>query len=250
MKTNLKSWTYALASAVFLTGQASAALLVSSSFTGTDNTARTVVSSVSGGLSGTMSVSYAVTIQGTPQSAGDLFISASTGNTINNFNPRKNVDSGPGEGWQSAFDYNGGTQTISLTDVSFNVYRFSNAGTMSGTIDSSVRSVNISAEYTLNGGTTWFPIGSTVNVNLTPSLNVDGVAGTIPLNFILGSPVTVNLATDDFRVRYGVINDDTSVGANNAIASMQINGSVVPEPSGISLAGLALAGTVLRRRRR
>ena len=63
------------------------------------------------------------------------------------------------------------------------------------------------------------------------------------------SPVVVNLATDDFRIRYTVGNDATNIGANNGISSIAISGNVVPEPCTALLggwAGLALLG---RRRR-
>ncbi len=125
--------------------------------------------------------------------------------------------------------------------ISFNIFRFNGSGGTQAPDAFPTRNVFVSAEYTLNGGADWTAIGSTQTVNLS-----DSVADTpnIPLNFVLTSPVDVDFSTDDFRIRYTVVNDGTNTGAFNGISSIVFNGSVIPEPSAALLGALVL----LRRR--
>ena len=160
------------------------------------------------------------------------------------FNPDKNVDNAAGAGWNSVFDFNGGTQTISLSGITFNIVRFNSTGAIQAS-DATVRSVLISGEYTLNGGTTWTSLAATQTVNLTGS---NTTTPDIALGFDLAAPVTVNLASADFQIRYTVLNDGTNAGAYNGITSIVANGSVVPEP-GAALLGSLGALALLRRRR-
>lgn len=237
IKKHLQSLAIALA--ITLPGQA--AVLWTTTFNGTDNTARTMTSTAAGDFTGTLTSTYALTFNGTTPSPA---FRTGTGNTVTNFNPDKNVDNAVGAGWNSVFDFNGGTQTISLSGVTFNVLRFNSTGAVQAS-DATVRSVLISGEYTLNGGTTWTSLASTQTVNLTGS---NTTTPNLALSFDLAVPVTVNLASDDFQIRYTVLNDGTNAGAYNGITSIVANGSVVPEP-GAALLGSLGALALLRRRR-
>lgn len=218
-----------------------AAVLWTTTFSGTDNSARLIANTPSGAFTDALTATSALTVNGgtpaTPFRTG-------TGNTLANFNPDKNVDNAAGAGWNSIFDYNGGSQSILLSDVTFNIYRFNASGNVQGT-DANIRSVLVSGEYTLNGGSDWISLATTKTVNLTNSVTS---SPDIALNFALSAPVNVNLATDDFRIRYTVLNDSTNVGAYNGISSIAINGSVVPEPASAALGGLGIL-LLLRRRR-
>jgi hypothetical protein len=182
----------------------------------------------------------------TRSSTGGNFFLTGTGNTFANYNPNQNVDNvASTAGWNAIFDFGTGTQTIDLSDVTFNVYRFNSGGATQAT-DATVRNVNISAEYSLDGGGAWTALAATKLVNLTTSNTTTGV--NIALNYALGAPVTVNLASDDFQIRYNVLNDGATAGAYNGISSMVFNGNVVPEPSAALLGGLGLLGLLGRRR--
>jgi MYXO-CTERM domain-containing protein len=157
------------------------------------------------------------------------------------------VDNATGAGWNAVFDFGAGLQSIDLSDVTFNIFRFNSSGATQAT-DTTVRNVNISAEYTLNGGSSWNALAATQLVNLTNSNTTTGV--NIALNYALAAPVTINLATDDFKIRYTVLNDAANAGAFNGISSIVFNGEVVavPESSTALLGGLGLLGLLRRRR--
>jgi hypothetical protein len=245
MKPNHKLILSAVAAVFASVGSSHAAVLWTTTFSGTVNTAgnasRTITNTPSGSFTDTLATTTSAL---TRSSTGGNFFLTGTGNGFTNYNPNQNVDNAAGAGWNTIFDFGAGTQTISLSDVTFNILRF-NSGGATQIADASVRNVNISAEYTLNGGGSWTALAAAQLVNLTNSVigNVN-----IPLNYALGTPVTVDLATNDFRIRYTVLNDNANVGAYNGITSMVFNGSVVPEPSVALLGGLGLLGLLRRRR--
>lgn len=237
----IKKHLQSLAIALAITLPGNAAVLWTTTFNGTDNTARTMTNTVSGDFTSTLTSTYTLTFNGTTPSPA---FRTGTGNTVTTFNPDKNVDNAAGAGWNSVFDFNGGTQTVSLSGVTFNILRFNSTGAVQAS-DTTARNVLISGEYTLNGGTTWTSLAATQTINLTTS---NTATPNIALNFDLASPVTVNLATDDFQIRYTVLNDAVNGGAYNGITSIVFNGTTVPEPTAALLGSLG-ALALLRRRR-
>lgn len=230
-----------VASILVSTASSHAAVLWTSTFSGTDNTARAVINTPSGTFTDTLTATSALSVNGGNPSP--LFRTG-TGNTLANFNPDKNVDNAAGAGWNSIFDYNGGGQSISLSDVTFNIYRFNSSGNVQAS-DANIRNVLISGEYTLNGGTTWTSLAAAKTVNLS---NSSTASPNIALNFALTTPVDIDLANDDFQIRYTVLNDSVNVGAYNGISSISFSGSVIPEPSAAVLSGLGMFALLRRRR--
>ena len=238
---------YLLATTAALASYAQAAVLWTTTFSGTVNTAgnasRTIANTPVGLFTDTLATTTSAL---TRSSTGGNFFLTGTGNTFANYNPNQNVDNVVSTaGWNAIFDFGTGTQTIDLSDVTFNIYRFNSGGATQAT-DTNVRNVNIGAEYTLNGGGAWTALAATKVVNLTTSNTTTGV--NLALNYALGTPVTVNLASDDFQIRYTVLNDAATSGAYNGISSLVFNGSVVPEPSAALLGGLGLLALLRRRR--
>ena len=229
-----------------LAGSTHAAVLWTTTFSGTVNTAgnasRTITNTPSGLFTDTLATTTSAL---TRSSATGNFFLTGTGNGFTNYNPNQNVDNAAGAGWNAVFDFGTGTQTISLTDVTFNILRFNSSG-VTQIVDGIVRNVNISAEYSLNGGGSWTQLAATKLVNLTNSNTTNGV--NIALNYALASPLEVDLATDDFRIRYTVVNDAANAGAYNGISSMVFNGAVIPEAATALLGGLGLLGLLRRRR--
>jgi hypothetical protein len=236
-----------ISSAVLLTASTHAAVLWTTSFSGTVNNAgdasRTITNTPSGTFTDTLATTVSTLTRNT--ATGNFFLTG-TGNTFANYNPNQNVDNPASTaGWNAIFDFGAGLQTIDLTDVTFNIFRFNSTGATQST-DSNVRNVNISAEYTLNGGSSWTALAATKLVNLTNSNTTTGV--NIALNYALSAPVTVNFASDDFRIRYTVLNDNTAVGAFNGISTIVFNGEVVPEPTTSLLGALGILALIRRRR--
>lgn len=236
---------FAIASLLLSSGSLHAVTLWTTTFTGTVNTSgdasRTVVNTPAGTFTDTLSGTTSALTRSS--ATGNFFLTGSN-NNFNNYNPNQNVDNAAGASWNSIFNFGPGLQTIELTDVTFNVYRFNSSGGIQA-FDTVVRNVNISAEYTINGGANWIALAPTVLVDLTAS---NTTTPNIVLNFALSSPVTVDMATNDFQIRYTAANNNTNAGAFNGISSMVFNGSVVPEPS-VALLGLfGGLGLLLRRR--
>jgi MYXO-CTERM domain-containing protein len=242
-----KSHSCTLVAAVLLAASAQGAVLWTTTFSGTvnntGNSSRVITNTPSGSFTDTLATTTSAL---TRSSATGNFFLTGTGNGFTNYNPNQNVDNVANTaGWNSIFDFGTGTQTIELSDVTFNILRFNSSGATQIS-DAFVRNVNISAEYTLNGGTSWTALAATQLVNLSNSNTTTGV--NIALNYALGTPVTVNLSTDDFQIRYSVLNDNATAGAFTGISSMVFNGTVVPEPSAALLGGLGVLGLLRRRR--
>lgn len=235
-----------IAATILLAASAQGAVLWTTTFSGTNNTSgnasRSITNTPSGSFTDTLATTTSALTRNT--ATGNFFLTGS-GNTFQNYNPNQNTDNAVGAGWNSIFDFGVGTQTILLSDVTFNIYRFNSSGNTQG-VDSNVRSVNVSAEYTLDGGTSWADLAAAKSVNLTNSNSTNSV--NIPLNFALASPAIVDLSINDFQIRYTVVNDNTNVGAYNGISSIEFNGTVVPEPSAALLGGLGLLALLRRRR--
>ncbi len=202
------------------------------------NTGRNVVNTPSAPFSDTLTSTYALTRSG---SDTPLFLTG-TGNSVSNFNPRQNVDNASGAFWQADFTYIGGTATFDLSSVAFQIYRFNNTGNVQAS-DANSRTVNFSAYYTIDNGTTWTQLGTTRNINTTAS-NLSNVY--LNLDFAASSPVSVDLTENDFRIRFRAENDGTNAGANIGINSFAVN--AIPEPSSSLL--LAAGSLLLITRRR
>lgn len=231
MKTNFSKILLPL----LLTGGAHGAVVWTTTFTDSSagaNTGRNVVNTAASGFTDTLSSTYVLTRS---EAATPTFLTG-TNNSAANFNPRQNVDNAAGAFWQADFTFTGGTSTVDLSGVSFQIYRFNNTGNTQAS-DATSRTVNFSAFYTTNGGTSWSPLGAVKNINTTTSNS-----GNILLNldFALTNAATVDLSENDFQVRFRAENDGTNAGANIGINSFSVN--AIPEPSA-SL--LLAAGTIL-----
>jgi hypothetical protein len=148
------------------------------------------------------------------------------------YSPRTNVDNpgavSPQNGgwWQAEFRYTGGSQTVSLTDVLFDVVWSNSSGTIQSG-DATVRDITLTAEYSLNGGADWFNISSPQIYNLT----VDGqnAAGQHQdRTFTPATPIAVNHATQDLWLRVRAENANATAGAYVNISTITFVGTVVP----------------------
>ena len=151
-----------LVNAAAFAGSAQAATLWTTTFSGTLNSAgnasRTITNTPTGSFTDTLATTTSAL---TRSSTGGNFFLTGTGNTFANYNPNQNVDNvASTAGWNAIFDFGTGTQTIDLSDVTFNVYRFNSGGATQAT-DATVRNVNISAEYSLDGGGAWTALAAT-----------------------------------------------------------------------------------------
>lgn len=205
------------------------------------NTNRQVNNSGWAGVNST--ASWALTRSG---SATPIFLTGAT-NGADNFNPNQNVDNAAGAFWQGDFNFSG-TGIFEFSSIDFDIYRYNNAGAMQIS-DSVVRTIDFSSFYTVNGGATWNQIGSTQNVNTTLS-NTTNAPDNIYINllFSLNSPISVNLASNQFAIRFRAANDSTNAGANIGINNFNVN-SAIPEPSAILVLTIGWAGLAGRRRR-
>jgi hypothetical protein len=186
--------------------------------------------------------SWALTRSG---SGSPVFLTGAN-NGANNFNPNQNVDNAANAFWQGDFSFTG-TGIFEFSSIDFDIYRYNNSGAMQ-TSDNTVRSVDFSSFYTVNGGATWNQIGSTQNVNTTLSNTSSPSNIYINLLFSLNSPISVNLASNQFAIRFRAANDNTIAGANIGINNFNVN-SAIPEPSAVPVLTFGLAGLAGRRRR-
>ena len=148
------------------------------------------------------------------------------------YSPRTNVDNpaaaSPQNGgwWQAEFRYTGGSQTVSLTDIRLNVVWSNSSGTIQ-TGDATVRDITLTAEYSLNGGASWFNISSPQTYNLT--VNGQNAAGQHQdRTFTPATPIAVNHATQDLWLRVRAENANATAGAYVNISAITFVGTVVP----------------------
>jgi hypothetical protein len=231
-------------SIIGVTATTHAATLWVTTFSGTNNTSgnasRTITNTPTAPFTDTLATTTSAL---TRNITGGNFFLTGTNNGFNNYNPNQNVDNASNAGWNAVFDFNVGTATIDLTDITFRIYRFNSSGATQAT-DGNNRTVNLTTEYTLDGST-WNQVATSQAVNLTTS-----VTGNQFLNqtFTFASPLEVDLANDDFSVRFTVANDNQNSGAFLGINSITFNGTVVPEPTAALLGSFGLL-PLLRRRR-
>ncbi|MDP3850481.1 MAG: PEP-CTERM sorting domain-containing protein [Luteolibacter sp.] len=236
-----------------MSGPASAALLWTTSFTGTDGTTRNLVNTTTDvAFTDVLTADYAnLTFQDT-SFTGTVFHHSGNLAGGDHFSPRTNVDNpgaaSPQNGgwWQSEFRYAGGSQRISLENVVFDVVWTNSSGNRQAG-DVIVRDITFSAEYSLNAGTTWNPIAAAQTYNLTVN---PGTALQQYQNktYTFASPLAVDHAAQDLWLRVRAENANATAGAYVNIRDISFSGTVVPEP-GTTLLG-SIGGLILLRRKR
>jgi hypothetical protein len=241
-----------VAAALASLGPAQAAVLWTTTFTGADGTARNLVN-VNTALTDTLTGDDAnLTFQDTTFT-GTVFMHSGNMASGTYFSPRTNVDNpgaaSPQNGgwWQSEFRYTGGTETISLESVVFDMV-WSNSGGNFQVGDTVVRDITLTAQYSLDGGGNWADLAAPQTYNMTVN------PGTIAeqhqeRSYTLAAPLAVDHATQDLWVRLRAENANATAGGYADVRDITFNGSVVPELSAILLGGLGLL-SLLRRRRR
>lgn len=245
----MKTPVLALLLTTAATAPTQAAILWTTTFTGTAETARSLVNTaVDAGFTDTLSGSSANLVFSDTSFTGSAFVNVG-GRTY--FRPNTNVDNPAaaspqnGGSWQSEFRYSGGSQTVSLESVSFDITRTNNVGTIATTSDGMVRQVLLTAEYSTDGGANWFSIAAAKTVNTTPSITA---TPDLTQTYTFASPLVVDHATSDLWIRFKAENTAESTGAYVNIHDISFNGSVVPEPATALLGSLGLLALLRRRR--
>ena len=226
-----------------------AAILWTTTFTGTAETSRSLVNTaVDASFTDSLSGSYANLVFSDTSFTGSAFVNVGARSY---FSPNTNVDNPAaaspqnGGSWQSEFRYSGGTQTISLDSISFDITRTNNTGVIATTSDGLLRQVLLTAEYSTDGGANWFNIeaAKTANITLSFTPNSD-----LTQTYTFASPLVVDHATTDLWIRFKAENAAESTGAYINIHDMSFNGSVVPEPTTALLGSIGLLALLRRRR--
>ena len=227
-----------------------AAVLWTTTFTGVDEAARTLVST-------TGDVSFTDSLTGTAANLtfSDTTFTAPDFKNVGSrtyFSPNTNVDNPAAAGgqnggsWQTEFRYSGGSQTISLESVVFDM-AWTNSTASFQVGDATVRDITLTGEYSLDGGTTWLALAAAQTYNMT--VNPGSTAQQHQdRTFTLTSPLTVNNATQDLWIRVKAENSGISSGAYANIRDITFNGTVVPEPAATLLGSLGLLALLRRRR--
>jgi hypothetical protein len=231
---------------------AHAVVLWSTTFSGVDGTARTLTNTAGDpSFTDTLTSGYVLTFEDV-SFTGTVFMHSGNMATGDHFSPRTNVDNpgaaAPQNGgwWQGEFQYSGGSQTISLASVVFDVVWSNSSGNRQAG-DATVRDITLTAEYSLNGGGAWLPLDAAQTYNLTVPAPATALQQYQNRTFTLASPLTVDHATQDLWLRVKAQNANATAGAYVDLRDITFEGSLIPEPSVALLAGLGLFG--LRRRR-
>lgn len=206
--------------------------LWTTTFSGTEGTNRDITqANGAAAFTDTLSADDANLIFQDTSFTGTVFMHSGSMATGTYYSPRTNVDNpaaaNPQNGgwWQSELRYSGGSQTVDLTEVNLSMVWSNSSGNFQ-TGDTSVRDITLSAEYSLNGGTSWLAIATAQTYNLT----VNGVSSSVPQTraFTFASPLTVDHATEDLSLRVKAENTNATVGAYVNIKSIAFVGFVVP----------------------
>jgi hypothetical protein len=239
-----------LVAAVAALSSADAAVLWTTSFTGADETARSLVNT-------TGDASFTDSLAGT--SANLTFSDATfTSPNFKNvgsrtyFSPNTNVDNPAaaspqnGGSWQAEFRYSGGSQTISLESVVLDMVWSNSSGTIQAG-DAGVRDITLTGEYSLDGGTNWFALAAAQTYNMTVN---PGTAAQQHQDrtFTLASALTIDHAAEDLWIRVKAENTGGSAGGYANIRDITFNGGVVPEPASALLGSISLLALLRRRR--
>lgn len=233
-----------------LTVSSQAAVLWTTTFSGADGTDRSLSNTNGAGFTDSITANDSNLTFEDVTFSGTVFMHSGTLSSGIYYSPRTNVDNpaaGGGQNggwWQTQFDYSGGTSTISLDSVVFDIVRSNSSGNFQ-TSDTVVRDISFIVDYSLDGGSNWTSLGSQV-IDTTASTTS---SPTIAATYSFGSPLTADLSGDQLSIRVRAENANATSGAYVNIESIEFNGSVVPEPSSTALIGLAGLGFILRRRR-
>jgi arylsulfatase A-like enzyme len=206
--------------------------LWTTTFTGSDGTDRNLVNTA-GDASFTDTLAAAdanLTFQDTSFS-GTVFMHSGTMAGGTYYSPRTNVDNPAAGGqnggwWQTEFRYSGGSQTLQLSDVVLRMVWSNSSGNLQAG-DSSVRDITLTAESSLDGGTSWTPISPPQTYNLTVN---PGTAADQHQNrtFTFATPLAVDHATRDLWLRLRAENAGGTAGAYVNVQSVTFQGQVIP----------------------
>ena len=164
--------------------------------------------------------------------SGTVFMHSGTMAAGTYYSPRTNVDNPGASGqnggwWQSEFRYTDGSQTINLSDVILRMV-WSNSGGNLQAGDTNNRDIILTAEYSVNGGTSWTSISPPQTYNLT--VNPGTVAEQHQnRTFTFGSPLTISHSTQDFWLRVRAENAGGTAGAYVNVQSITFQGDVPGE---------------------
>ncbi len=184
--------------------------------------------------------------------AGTVFMHSGNLATGTHYSPRTNVDNpgaaAPQNGgwWQAEFRFTGGSQAISVQSVTLEAVWSNSAGNFQ-VGDTVVRDITLTLDYSVDGGGSWAPVDAAQTYNLTvnPGTTAQQYQNRV---YTAGTPISVDHASQDLWLRVRAENSGATAGAYVDLRSIVVDGVVVPEPG--SLAFVALAGGLIRRRRR
>ncbi len=164
---------------------------------------------------------------------GTVFMHSGDMASGNYYSPRTNVDSpaagSPQNGgwWQSEFRYTGGSQSIDLTSIAFNMAWSNSSGIFQTNSETIVRDITLTVEYSLNGGASWGQIASPQNYDLTEPNGEDQLQ---VRTFIPASAIRVQHSNQDLWLRVRAENANGTAGAYVDIKSIEFVGIVLPDP--------------------
>jgi hypothetical protein len=239
-----------LIAALAAVSSADAAVLWTTTFTGTDETARSLVNT-------TGDAAFTDTLAG---ASANLTFSDTTftapafknvgGRTY--FSPNTNVDNPAAAGgqnggsWQAEFRYSGGSQTIALESVVFDMVWSNSTGAIQ-VGDATVRDITLTGEYSLDGGSNWFALAAAQTYNMTVNPGTDAQQHQ-ERTFTLSSTLNIDHATQDLWIRVKAENANATAGGYANLRDITFNGSAVPEPTAALLGSLGLLALLRRRR--
>lgn len=242
-----------LAPLLAIASPAGAAVLWTTTFTGTDGTNRNLV--VTGGVpafTDSLTADDANLAFQDTSFSGTVFMHSGTMAAGDHYSPNTNVDNpgvaSPQNGgwWQAEFRFSGGTQTVSLDSIVLDVAWSNNLGNVQSIASAGTRDITLSTEYSLDGGTNWFAVSAAQTYNLT--VVGSAAAQYQDRTFTPASAIVVDHALQDLWLRVRAENSGTSTGAYLNLRDITFNGTVVPEPSTALLGGIGLLALLRRRR--